>query len=95
MRNPFFLPSGFEPQEQINILEAKGDNKKRLEKIKERRKAERKLTKQAKHNNEHELYDRIIQVHKSMVGKKIKITKKTDQIQYGFDIAKWWNEQHE
>ena len=93
-RNPFFLPSGFEPQEAINILENKGENKKRLDKIKGRKKAEKKLLKQAKHNNEHKLYDRIIQAHKLMKGEKIKITKRTDQIQYGFDLAKWWGEQH-
>ena len=47
-RNPFFLPSGFEPQEIINIIEATGDEKKRVNKIKGRKKAERKLHKQGK-----------------------------------------------
>ena len=123
-RNPYFSPSGFEPQEQINILEAKGENKKRLEKIKGRKRAEKKLLKRAKHNDEHKLYDRIIEVHKIMTGKKINVHKthkivtkegvielhkqakicnkrkpsKTSinegQIQYGFDLAKWWGEQH-
>ena len=75
---------------KINYKETKA----RHDKIKERKRQEKKLLKQAKHNSEHKLYDRVIQIHKSMVGKKIKITKKTDQIQYGFDIANWWNEQH-
>jgi len=95
MRNAYFLPSGFETQEIINLIEARGDNKERLTRIKERKRAEQKLHKQAKHNNEHKLYDRIIQVHKLMTGEKIRINKRTDQIQYGVDLAKWWNEQHE
>lgn len=94
-RNPFFLPSGFETQEIINILEAEGENRKRLDKIKERKRMEKKFMKQAKHNNEHKFYDRIIQIHKLMTGEKIKISEIPDQIQYGFDLAKWWGEQHE
>ncbi len=86
-RNAFFIPSGFEPQEIVNILEAKGDNKKRLDKIKGRKKEEKKLLKQAKYYNEHKLYDRIIEIHKLMRGKKIKITNKTDPIQRGYDLA--------
>jgi len=79
-RNPFFLPSGFEPQEAINILETKGDNKKRHDKIKGRKRAETKLHKQAKICN------------KSKQPKKSTLK---GQIQYGFDLAKWWGEQHE
>jgi len=79
-RNPFFLPSGFEPQEIINILENKGDNKKRLDKIKERKRGEKKLLNRARICNKR---------------KPSKKSAKTDQIQYGFDLAKWWGEQHE
>ncbi len=85
-RNPFFLPSGFEPQEIINILEAKGENKKRLDKIKKRKQIEKRqiqwgklVTKQTKICNKR---------------KPVKKSTKNDQIQYGFDLAKWWGEQH-
>jgi len=74
-RNPFFLPSGFEPQEQINILEAKGDNKKRLDKIKGRKRAEKKVLNKAKIHNKR---------------KPSKKSTKTDRIQRGFDLAKKW-----
>ena len=81
-RNPFFMPSGFESQEAIDIIEGAGDNRKRLEKIKGRKKSERKLHKQVKRKGNYRHTDNC----KSA---------KTDQIQYGIDLAKWWGEQHE
>lgn len=89
-RNPFFLPSGFEPQEAINILEAAGENRKRLDKIRKRKRAERKLLKQVKYNDKHKLYDKIIEIHKLTRAKKIKITEMPDQIQRGFNLAAKW-----
>ena len=98
MRNPFFLPSGFEPQEQINILEAKSENKKRLDKIKERKRAEKKLLNTIKHGKCPELYKKVIKLSKTMDNcnkcKPPKKSTKTYRIQYGFDLAKWWGEQH-
>ena len=47
-RNPFFLPSGFETQEKVALLEAKSENKKRLNKIKERKRQERRQMKARK-----------------------------------------------
>lgn len=76
-RNPFFLPSGFEPQEQINIIEAKGENKKRLNKIKGRKRAEKKLLNRARIRNK---------------CKPVKKSIKIDQIQRGFDLAIKWGE---
>lgn len=74
-RNVFFLPSGFEPQEQINILEAKGENRKRLDKIRERKRAEKKRIKMATYKTE--ICDKCEQP-------------KIDQIQRGFDLATKW-----
>lgn len=74
-RNPFFLPSGFEPQEIINIIEAKGENKKRLDKIKERKRAEKRRIKMV--------------TYKTEVCNKCKQLK-IDQIQRGFDLATKW-----
>jgi len=95
MRNPYFLPSGFEEQEKVAIIEAKGDNRKRLDKIKGRKRAEKKLRKQAKYATEldrraNEIYDTMIKARKNMT-----TIPKIDQIQYGFDLVKWWGEQHE
>lgn len=79
-RNPFFLPSGYEPQERINILEAKGDNKKRLEKIKGRKRVE-------------QLRLNCIKAGRVLVaGMRFKKQKapKPDQIQRGYDLALEW-----
>jgi len=42
------------------------------------------------------LYDEIVKLMNKMShdDKPTKIQKAHDQIQYGFDIANWWNEQH-
>ena len=88
-RNPFFLPSGFEPQEAINLLEAKGDNKKRLDKIKERKRQEKSHIKRFQYNS------RLCNISTKRHDKIINSNKETDQIQYGFDLVKWWGEQHE
>lgn len=78
MRSPFFLPSGFTAQDIVNIVESKKDNRQRLEKIKQRKQIEKRLTK--------------YRIAKPKAAKK-KFTQK-EQIQYGFDLAAWWNELH-
>lgn len=86
-RNPFFLPSGFEPQEIINILEVRGDNEKRLDKIKERKRAERQVVKHFKHNKG------VFHVNSFSLRNKRKPLKnytENDHIQNGFDLAKKW-----
>jgi len=92
-RNPFFLSSGFKPQEAMDIIEAKSENKNRLDKIKERKQREKKSIKHSKQTHSRTKYETIIQLHKKMVA-PTKVPK-TDQIQYSFDIAKWLGEQHE
>jgi len=91
-RNSFFLPSGFEPQEQINILEATGENKKRRDEIKERKRGEKKLLNKARICNKHKKrkvlpYIRNGYKHFMECPKK---STKTDQIQRGFDLATKW-----
>ena len=88
-RNPFFYSSGFELQEVINILENISDNKKRLDRIKEQKKAERRLHKHAKHNGYafNPNLDILIEAQKSMTTYP---EKKVDQIQRGIDLAKEW-----
>lgn len=81
-RNIFFFP-GFEPQQIAEIIGKKKQNKKRLEKIRQRKQMERRQIKWGKLN-----------ATDWLATKKIK-AEKTDQIQYGFDLAIWWNEQHE
>ena len=97
-RNPYFSPSGFEAQEQINILEAKGENKKRLEKIKQRKQIEKRQIKWSKHNNNvHKTHKIVIVEGVIELHKRAKICNTSineGQIQYGFDLAKWWGEQH-
>lgn len=61
--------------------------------IKNRKKQEKKLLKHAKHNKKGTIFDNIIEIHKKMTAPTKKA--RVDMIQYGFDIAKWWNEQHE
>jgi len=92
-RNPFFLPSGFEPQEIINILENKGDNKKRLDKIKERKRGEKKLHKQAKHPKKSTKKGQIEiakNLPKLLKKKKINVDELAEQIQHGYDLATKW-----
>jgi len=88
-RNPFFYSSGFELQEVINILENISDNKKRLDRIKEQKRAEHRLHKFAKHNGYKcsVLLDILIKVQKSMTTYP---EKRVDQIQRGIDLAKEW-----
>lgn len=91
MRSPFFLSSGFTAQDIVNMVESKKDNRLRLEKIRQRKQMERrqiKWIKQARVSNE---ALRII----IRTTKKVNSKMKTDPIQYGLDIAAWWNEQHE
>ncbi len=91
-RNPFFMPSGFEPQEAIDIIEGAGDNRKRLGRIKGRKKFEGQTLKAGKSRTGlYKVYDILIKARKSMTTTNLK----TDQIQYGIDLAKWWGEQHE
>ena len=81
-RNPFFLPSGFLPQEVINISEYTSDNKIRLGKIKFRRQQERRILELRK----------IAEQQTSGLRKLLKIDEqpKVDQIQRGLDLAKKW-----
>lgn len=88
-RNPFFQPSGFEPQEVINLLEAKGDNKKRLDKIKGRKRQEKSHIQRFKYNT------RVCNISNKRYAKMKNNNEVLDQIQYGFDLVKWWGEQHE
>lgn len=89
MRNPFFLPSGFEPQEAINILEGTREAKGRLDKIKERRQQEKSHIQRFRYNA------KLCIIYDKRHRKITHPQQKTDQIQYGFDLAKWWGLQHE
>ena len=94
MRSPFFLPSGFTAQDIVNIAESNKDNRQRLEKIRQRKRVERKATNAVKHKIT--WLDDLARSEVIGVTRKVnKLNKILDQIQYGFDIAIWWNEQHE
>lgn len=84
MRSPFFLPSGFTTQDIVNIVESNKDNRQRLEKIKQRKRQEREAANYFKH---------FFYIDRSQTRDRQQKTRR--QIQYGFDIAAWWNEQHE
>jgi len=94
-RNPFFMPSGFTPQEKINILENKPTVKRVEKEIKARKREERKLHNEVKHKV---TWSDDLSRAEQMPGvtrKVNKMDKTTKQIQYGFDLAKWWMMQHE
>lgn len=88
-RNPFFQPTGFEPQEAINILEGAREAKGRLDKIKERKQQEKSHIQRFKYNS------KMCNIYSKKHSKAIQTKQKIDQIQYGFDLAKWWGELHE
>ena len=83
MRNPYFLPSGFETQEKINILEAARESKNRLDKIKERKREDRIRTNLQKH----------CAPQLAIICNKRKHSEKSTkegQIQQGYDLATEW-----
>lgn len=80
-RNPFFLPSGFEPQEQINIIEGTREAKGRLDKIKERKREEKIRANLQKH---------CAPLLKIIQQKQATKKPKSDQIQRGYDLATKW-----
>ena len=74
-RNPFFMPSGFTPQEKINIAENKPTAKRVNDETRERKRGEKKLLKLAKIQDKR---------------KHPKNHAKSFHIQHGRDLAKEW-----
>ena len=94
-------PHGFRNTPQYldyDMIISRASEIKKLNKItKNRKKQEKKQLKTAKYPTN---LDKIIKIKKAMtstprINKKNKMNKLSEQIQYGFDIAKWWGEQHE
>lgn len=79
---------------KINAKETKARQKVKRDILRK----EQKTIKKAKHNKEHKSRGKIQPYIKSGIKHymMVKPTKKAkhDQIQYGFDLANWWNEQH-
>lgn len=74
-----------EPQyiDKDDVIKARRLNKIADKLVKKRKREEKRRLNIAKH------------LPKLLKKKKIKVDKLAEQIQYGFDLAKWWNEQHE
>lgn len=93
MRSPFFLPSGFTAQDIVNIVESNKDNRQRLEKIRQRKRVERKATNAVKHKviwSDDLARSEVVGITR----KFSKLNKIPNQIQYGINLTAWWNELH-
>lgn len=99
-------PRGFrnDPQylDYVNIISRIAEIKKINKQVKNRKKQEKRELNLAKYRTKldkttNETYNMIIEISKKMQGKVVKPTKKAkiNMLQYGLDICKWWNEQHE
>lgn len=80
-RNPFFYTTGFKEQERTNITEGESSNRHRLDRIKERRRAEKRLHKKVKRETN---------------GRRTTRSSSTrgEQIRRGFLLAKKWMKSH-
>lgn len=91
----YFKLSGFTEEEIHDIACRTKEIKKVLKQQKERRQAEKQILK--KYNGSNATLDAIIKARFALLHgqKKTKLQKVAEQIQYGWDLPKWWGLQHE